>query len=278
MAEHVTGLTEFVNHHFGQFALALLSALHIQPSHPDLPIPEHVVMAIVVLLAGTTLALVLRARLSVEKPGAMQQVAELLLTNPMGFGIKDLVEENVHHGAGKFIPFVGSISVFVLLSNLMGAFPSSFLKAPTGVVTVPLSCAILTLFYFNWQGIRHHGAGRYLLTFAGSPKDIGGWILAVLLFPVEIVSTSARLLSLTVRLWANMFASDLIYLIFLGLLAGGASFGWSKSPVLGVILGIFPATIPVLFIGLHIFVSVIQSYVFTVLPAVYLGLATSEEH
>jgi len=278
MTEQVTGLTLFVNHHFGQLALALLSALHIQPTNPELPIPEQVVMATVVLVVGTVLALVLRARLSVEKPGAMQQVAELLLTNPMGFGIKDLVEENVHHGAIKMIPFVGSISIFVLLSNLMGAFPSSFLKAPTGVVTVPLSCAILTLIYFNWQGIRHHGAGRYLLTFAGSPKKLGDWILAILLFPVEIVSTSARLLSLTVRLWANMFASDLIYLIFLGLLAGGASFGWSKSPVLGVILGIFPATIPVLFIGLHIFVSVIQAYVFTVLPSVYLGLATSEEH
>jgi F-type H+-transporting ATPase subunit a len=278
MTEQVTGLTLFVNHHFGQWALALLSALHIQPTNPEFPIPEQVVMATVVLVVGTVLALALRARLSVEKPGAMQQVAELLLTNPMGFGIKDLVEENVHHGASKLIPFVGSISVFVLLANLMGAFPSSFLKAPTGVVTVPLSCAILTLIYFNWQGIRHHGVKRYVLTFAGSPKDVGGWILAILLFPVEIVSTSARLLSLTVRLWANMFASDLIYLIFLGLLAGGASFGWSKSPVLGVILGIFPATIPVLFIGLHIFVSVIQAYVFTVLPAVYLGLATSEEH
>jgi F-type H+-transporting ATPase subunit a len=75
-----------------------------------------------------------------------------------------------------------------------------------------------------------------------------------------------------------MFASDLIYLIFLGLLAGGATFGWSKSPVLGVALAIFPAAIPVAFIGLHIFVSVIQAYVFTVLPAVYLGLATAEEH
>ncbi len=278
MTEQLSGLTLFVNHYFGHFALALLSALHIQPTNPELPIPEHVVMAIVALLVGTLLAIVLRARLSVEKPGAMQQVAELLLTNPMGFGIKDLVEENVHHGASKFIPFVGSISVFVLLSNLMGAFPSSFLKAPTAVITVPLSCAILTLIFFNWQGIRHHGVGRYLLTFAGSPKDIGGWILAVLLFPVEIISTSARLLSLTVRLWGNMFASDLIYMIFLGLLAGGASFGWSKSPVLGIILGIFPATIPVLFIGLHIFVSIIQAYVFTVLPSVYLGLATSEEH
>lgn len=278
MAEQVTWLTQFVNHHFGHFALALLAALHIQPGNPELPIPEHVAMALVVVLIGTVLALVLRTKLSVEKPGAMQQIAELLLTNPMGFGIKDLLEENVHHGASQFIPFVGSISVFVLLSNLMGAFPDRFLKAPTGHVTVPLACASLTFLYFNWQGIRRHGLGHYLLTFAGSPKDFGAWILAVLLFPVEVVSTTARVLSLTVRLWANMFASDLIYLIFLGLLAGGASFGWSKSPVLGVVLAVFPATIPVLFIGLHIFVSVIQAYVFTVLPSVYLGLATAEEH
>src|SRR6266705_250069 len=72
--------------------------------------------------------------------------------------------------------------------------------------------------------------------------------------------------------------SAVIYVVFLGLFAGGGSFGWSKSVVLGVILGIFPATIPVLFIGLHLFVSVVQAYVFTVLPSVYLGLAISEEH
>lgn len=258
--------------------MGLLNALHIQPKNPELPIPEHVVMAVVVVILGTILALILRSRLSVEKPGPMQQVAEMLLTNPMGFGIKDLLEENVHHGASQFIPFVGAISVFVLLGNLMGAFPNSFLKAPTGDVTVPLACASLTFLYFNWQGMRRLGLGHYLLTFAGSPKDLSGSLLAILLFPVELVSTSARILSLTVRLWANMFASDLIYVIFLSLLAGGASFGWSKSPVLGLILAVFPATIPVAFIGLHIFVSVIQAYVFTVLPAVYLGLATAEEH
>jgi len=278
MAEHPTWLTQFVNHLFGHYAAALLAALHIQPSKPEEPIPERVVMAVVVVILGTILALILRSRLSVEKPGAMQQVAEMLFTNPLGFGIKDLLEENVHHGAVKFIPFVGAISVFVLLGNLMGAFPSSFLKAPTSDVTVPLGCAVLTFLYFNWQGMRRHGLGHYLLTFAGSPKDIGSWILAILLFPVELVSTTARILSLTVRLWANMFASDLIYVIFLSLLAGGAGFGWSKSPVLGVVLAIFPATIPIAFIGLHIFVSVIQAYVFTVLPAVYLGLATAEEH
>jgi F-type H+-transporting ATPase subunit a len=278
MNEEVTALTQFVNNHLGHFALALFATFHIQPSNPKLPIPDHVVMAVVAVIIGTILALVLRSRLSVEKPGAMQQVAEMLLTNPMGFGIKDLLEENVHHGAEKLIPFVGSISLFVLVGNLMGAFPGRFLKAPTGHVTVPLACATLTFLYFNWQGIRRHGFFGYLLTFAGSPRDLGAWILALLLFPVEVVSTTARVLSLTVRLWANMFASDLIYLIFLGLLTGGATFGWSKSPVLGVILGLFPATIPILFLALHIFVSVIQAYVFTVLPSVYLGLATAEEH
>ena len=253
MHEQAAWLTEFVNHHLGHVALALLAVLHIQPSHPELPIPQRVVMAVVVVIIGTIFALVLRSRLSVEKPGAMQQVAEMLLTNPMRFGIKDLLEENVHHGASQFVPFVGTISVFVLLGNLMGAFPSSFLTAPTSDPTVPLACAVLTFVYFNWQGARRHGVAGYLLTFAGSPKDFGAWILAILLFPVEVVSTTARILSLTVRLWANMFASDLIYLIFVGLLAGGASFGWGKSPVLGVVLAVFPATIPVLFIGLHVF-------------------------
>jgi F-type H+-transporting ATPase subunit a len=276
MAEHVTGLTEFVNHYLGRFALALLSALHIRPENPDMPIAEHVVMGMVVLIIGTLLALLLRSRLSVEKPGATQQVAELLLTNPLGFGIKDLLEENVHHGALKLIPFVGSISVFVLLSNLLSVIP--VFAAPTADKSVPLACAILTFLYFNWQGVRHHGVGHYLLTFAGSPRTFGDWLLAILLFPVELVSTSARILSLTVRLWANIVASDLLYTIFLGLFSMATIAAWSKSPVFGVVIAVLPATIPIAFIGLHIFVGIIQAYIFTVLPSVYLGMATADEH
>jgi F-type H+-transporting ATPase subunit a len=276
MIEHVSGLTRLVNHYLGPYALALLSFLHIQPRHPNRPIPEHIVMCVVVLLAGTLLALFLRSRLSVEKPGASQQVAELLLTNPLGFGIKDLLEENVHHGAAKLIPFVGSISVFVLLSNLLSAIP--FFAAPTAEKTVPLACALLTFLYFNWQGIKHHGVGHYLLTFAGSPKKLGDWFLAILLFPVEIVSTSARMLSLTVRLWANIVASDLLYTIFLYLFTTATIAVWSKSVALGLLVAILPATIPLAFIGLHIFVAIIQAYIFTVLPSVYLGMATSDEH
>jgi F-type H+-transporting ATPase subunit a len=276
MEHQVSDLTQFVNHYLGSLALALLNLLHIKPTNPATPIPESTVMAMLVFVICVVLALILRARLSVERPGAMQQVAELLLTNPMGFGIRDLLHENVGHGADRYVPFVGSISVFILFSNLMGLFPR--LAAPTGVVAVPLGCAILTFLYFNFQGMRHHGPGRYLLTFAGSPHHFWDWILALLLFPVELLSTCARILSLTVRLWANMFASDLIYGIFLSLLTGAVAFGFTKSPVLGAILAVFPATIPVAFLGLHIFVSVIQAYVFTVLPAVYLGLATADEH
>ena len=276
MEHTVSGLTHFINLYLGHAANWVLFTMGLHAENPREPIPEHVAMGVVVLIIATVLALIVRMQLSVERPGALQQLAEGLLTNSMEFGILDLLKENVGHEGVRHVAFVGSISLFILLGNLFGAFP--FLTAPTGAVTVPLACAALTFLYFNVEGVRHHGLLGYMKTFAGSPHDVAGWVLAILLFPVEIISTSARILSLTVRLWANMFASDLIYVIFLGLLSGGATYGYSKSPVLGVILGVFPALIPILFIGLHIFVSVVQAYVFTVLPAVYLGLATSEEH
>ena len=271
MEEHVSGLTHLVNHYFGGMALALLHALHIQPDNAQLPIPEQVVMSLVVLALGTALVLWLRTKLSVEKPGGAQQIAELLLKNPLGFGIQDLLEENTGHHALKYVPMVGTVSVFVLMSNLLGVFP--LFTSPTGQATVPLACALITFVYFNWQGVKHHGMGGYLGHFAG-PVPALSWLI----FPVEIISTLARLLSLTVRLWANIFASDLLYVIFLSLTLPLMSWGWEKNPALGALFGIFPVIIPLGFVGLHIFVSIIQAYVFTLLPAIYLGMATADEH
>jgi F-type H+-transporting ATPase subunit a len=272
MGEHASWITEVVNRYLGGAATALLSALHIRPDNLQLPIPEHVVMGLLVLIAGTVLALFVRSRLSVEKPGTSQQIAEFLLRNPLEFGICDVLEENAGHHWERYVPVVGSVALFILVGNLFGVFP--FLTAPTATVTVPLACAIIVFLYFNWQGIRHHGPLGYLKSFSGGVD----WWLTPLIFPVEILSTCARLLSLTVRLWANIFASDMIYGLFLGLTLGPAVWGWAKSPILGVILGIFPALIPLAFIALHIFVSIVQTYVFTILPAVYIGLATAEEH
>jgi F-type H+-transporting ATPase subunit a len=271
MEHHVSWLTRVLNQYFGQYVVQLDVALHLKPHDADTPIPEHVVMALVVVLLATALALFLRSRLSVERPRGLQQVAELLITNPLGFGIRDLLEENAGHEGFKFIPVVGSITVFVLLTNLMSLFP--LFTAPTAEKTVPLGCALITFFYFNWQGIKHHGPVGYMKHFAGPV-----WWLAPLIFPVEIISTTARILSLTVRLWANIFASDLIYTLFLTLLLQPVVWAQTKSPILVLVLAIFPAVIPVLFIGLHIFVSLIQGYVFTVLPSIYLGTAIAEEH
>lgn len=276
MEEHVGWIAQGVNHLLGPIALKIYGLLHMQPENPALPIPQHVATGIFVLVLLTLIAVILRSRLSVEKPGMLQQMAEGILTNSQGFGIKDLLVENTGRDGIGHIPFVGAISIFILFSNLLGAFPNALVSAPTGNVTVPLACAILTFLYFNYSGFAHHGMGKYVLTFAGSPHSAGDWALAILLFPVELISTSARLLSLTVRLWANMYASDLIYVIFLGLLTSATTAAWSKSIAAGAFVGIFAAVVPVLFIGLHIFVSVIQAYVFTVLPSVYLGMATSE--
>src|SRR5260370_42548098 len=200
MGEQASWITHWVNQHFGAAALALLSALHIRATNPELPIPEHVVMGLLVLLMGTTFALWVRSRLSVERPGASQQVAELLLTNPLGFGITDVLQENAGHHWERYVPVVGSVAIFVLLSNLLGAFP--FLKAPTSSVSVPLACAVITFLYFNWQGVRDHGLGGYFATFAGSPKRGGGWALAILPFPVEFINTAARAVSVAGRVLA----------------------------------------------------------------------------
>src|SRR5260370_11742515 len=147
MEEHVLGITKLVNHLLRPAVLSLLHALRITPENPALPVPQRVVMALVVLLIGTLAAFFLRSRLSVERPGATQQIAEMFLTNPLGIGIRDLLEENTGHHAPQYIAFVGTISIFVLLSNLMGAFP--FFASPTGSVTFPFPSPIFTFLYFT---------------------------------------------------------------------------------------------------------------------------------
>jgi len=276
MEEHISALTHWFNYVFGPIARIALKTIHIQPSDLERPIPEYVVMSLIVLGVGTVLALILRRRLSAERPGSFQQVAEMLLTNPLKFGICDLLDENVAHDPRKHVAIVGTVSIFILFSNLLSVFPA--FTAPTAIVVVPLGCAIVTFVYFNWQGIRHHGVGHYLLTFAGSPRTLADGYLGILLFPVELLSTAARVLSLTVRLWANIFASDLLYAIFLSLLVKLTIFGWEKFHPLGAVLAVLPIVIPLAFIGLHIFVAIIQAYVFTVLPTIYLGMATADEH
>jgi F-type H+-transporting ATPase subunit a len=270
MEEQVLGVTKLVNVLFGKPALALLAALHIHPENSKYPIPNHIAMELVVFLIAIVFFTWLKGRLSVDNPGGTQQCMEALLTNSMGVGARDLLEDTAGHNAMKYLPMVGSIGLFVLLSNLISVVPGFF--SPTAEKTVPLGCAIVVFLYYNLAGVLHHGPAKYGKTFLG-PVLAMSPIMAV----VEIFSHFARMLSLTVRLWVNMLVSELLYATFLGLSVSLFLYV-GKLNGLGYVLAPIPLLAPCIFILLHIFVGFVQAFVFTLLPIIYVGGAVAEEH
>jgi F-type H+-transporting ATPase subunit a len=268
--EHPIWVTVLVNRLFGKLAATLLAALHITPSDPEYPIPNHVAMELLVFVVAAIFFLWLKKRISVDRPGATQQCMETILTNAMGVGVRDLLEDNVSHGGDRYLPTLGSIGIFVLLNNLISLVPT--LESPTAQVSVPLGCAIVVFLYYNWAGIEKHGP-------LGHGKHFLGPVLAMspIMLPIEIVSNLARLLSLTVRLWVNMMVSETLYVLFLGLTLELYMFLGKLGPA-GHVAAVIPLIGPIPFILLHIFVAVLQAFVFTILPVIYVAGAVAEEH
>lgn len=223
---------------------ALLHALKLEPADARTPISNAIAMEVLVLLFLVMLFLVLRSRLSVDQPGALQHVFEGL----HGF-IQDQSNEVIGHHSEGFTPFLVALALFILLCNLIGLVPG--FESPTAVPVVPLGCALVAFFYYHLQGVRHSGFA-YFKQFVGP-----FWWLFIIMVPIEIASHLARVLSLTVRLYANMFAGDMVTLVFFSLV---------------------PIAVPIMFLGLHIFVSFLQAYIFVLLTTVYLAGAVSEEH
>ena len=246
--------TEFLNRIFGGPVWALLHALGIPVKNPSAPISNAVAMEILVVLLLTVFFVLVRLRLSVEKPGGLQHTMESIY----GF-VNNLAHETIGHHADPFVAYLTTLGMFILSCNLIGLVPG--LESPTAVPVVPLGCALMTWVYYNSYGVRKNGAIGYLKHFIG-PQDkdmpiIVRLFLPVLMFPIEVFSHLARIMSLTIRLYANMFAGEMVTLVFFSLL---------------------PLGIPVVFEGLHIGVSVIQTYIFVLLACVYLGEATAQEH
>jgi F-type H+-transporting ATPase subunit a len=236
--------TEILNRVFAGPATGLLRALHIVPLYPQAPITNAVAMQFLVVLFLFVLFGLVRSRLSVDQPGALQYVFE---------GVHGFVEGQGHeiigHHSERFTPFLMTLTFFILICNLIGLIPG--FESPTAVPVVPLGCAVCAFVYYQAQGFKHHGIA-YLKHFMGPM-----WWLAIIMVPIEIISHLARMLSLTVRLYANMFAGDLVTLVFFSLV---------------------PIGIPIVFMGLHIFVSLLQAYVFILLTMVYLSGAVAAEH
>ncbi|MGA6985864.1 MAG: F0F1 ATP synthase subunit A [Terriglobales bacterium] len=245
--------TALLNRLFGAPVLALLQALHIHSKNPATPISNSFAMEILVVLLLTIFFIAVRARLSVERPGALQQTMEGI----DGF-VNDLASETISSHPEKFVPYLTVLALFILSCNLIGLVPG--LESPTAVPIVPLGCALLTWLYYHYHGVRANGPLGYLKHFIGPQEGMPLAVrlfLPILLFPIELFSHLARVLSLTVRLFANMFAGEMVTLVFFSLV---------------------PLGIPIIFEGLHIGVSFIQTYIFVLLACVYLGEATAHEH
>ena len=239
-----TLFTQFLNLHFGALTTSLLRALHIQPTYPTAPIPDSFAMELLVFLMLIAYFAVVRVTLDVEKPTPVQHLAEM--THEF---VLDQSESIIGNGYQRFTSYLTALVLFILLANLMGLVPG--LKTPTADVVVPLGFAIVTFLYYHYHGIRANGWG-YIKQFLGPV-----WWISWLLLPIEIISHFARVLSLTVRLYANMFAGDLVTLAFFSLV---------------------PVGIPLIFLGLHLGVAVVQAYVFFLLASIYLSLAVAHDH
>src|SRR5438045_3715627 len=245
--------TEILNHLFAGPVTGFLRLLHIEPKYPAAPISDALSMELLVFLFLLVVFVLVRSRLSVESPGALQHSFE---------GIEGFVlgqsQEIIGHHVEPYVPFFAILFIFILVCNLIGLIPG--FDSPTGVPVVPLGCAICAFIYYHMQGFKHAGA-KYLLHFFGPPMEgmplIARIALADLMLPMQLVSNFARLLSLTVRLWANIFAGDLITLVFFSMI---------------------PIGLPLIFTRLHIVVAVLQAYVFMLLSIIYVSGAVAEEH
>jgi F-type H+-transporting ATPase subunit a len=240
-------ITALMNRLLGGPVNALLQALPpvFHPADPSAPINNAVAVEILVVAILLLMFLWVRSRLSVEKPGGSQHLAET-----MHEFITNQSDEIIGHHSEKFTPFLVALFLFILLMNLIGLIPT--FESPTVSPAVPFGCALVAFFYYNLHGLKKQGLGKFVLHFAGPV-----WWMAPVIFPIEIISTLARVMSLTIRLYANIFAGDMVTAAFFTLI---------------------PIGIPVIFLGLHVAVSFLQAYIFTLLVTIYLSGVVAEEH
>jgi F-type H+-transporting ATPase subunit a len=226
----------------------------------------------------TTVTMVWISRRMQARPNRVQTAVEAIFA---------LMRENITRGnmpdrmASKWFPFLGTLFLFLWYSNLIGYLPlptnteekfnlfgahipSFALYAATANISVPLVLALVVFIAFNWEGIKAHGPLGYIKSLV--PAGVKGPML-ILILPLEIISTFMRLISLTVRLFANLLAGHMIILFMAGGLAvilGLQFLGWFTLPA-GVAIYLFE-------LGL---IATLQAFIFATLAAIYLGGAVT---
>ncbi|MBP7777471.1 MAG: F0F1 ATP synthase subunit A [Acidobacteria bacterium] len=232
--EHPSPLVDLVN--------ALLGPLGVH-------VPDYLVFCALIVMFLAGLGVYIKSRLSVDNPGTLQ----IILEDIVGF-VVDNLENMMPHKGKKFLPLVGTVFIFILVGNLMGQIPG--LGSPTSNVNVPFALALVVWLYYHIEGVKAQGLGNYLLHFAfppGVPKA-----MFLLMLPIEIISHASRVMSLTLRLFGNIFGEHLVVLI---------------------IGSIVPFLAPLPMQALGLIVGPLQAFIFMLLAAIYLASATAvDEH
>jgi len=182
---------------------------------------------------------------------------------------KDMGENAIGHGYQKHIPFLATLFFFILISNVVGLIPGC--KTPTGTISVTWALALISFVYFNYYGIKARGGLGYLKSIApsGLPK-----VMVPVIWFFEFISLVLRLLTLAVRLYGNMFAGHMVLGIF-ALATSVFITSAAQNVAFGAVsVGWFALLIAMY--ALECLVAFLQAYVFTILSAVYVSLATSE--
>lgn len=216
------------------------------PDGKEAWIPDAAIMTLLMLAIFAIVFPLLARKFSKEKPSKTQSFLEMLVS-----GLRSLCEDTIGHGGEKYLPIIGTFAIFIGVANLFGLF--FFLQPPTGSLSTTVALAIVSFVYFNWQGIREHGLGSYLKHFMGPLL-----LIAPLFFVIEIIGTFARILSLSLRLFMNIYG---------------------EHTTTGVFASLVPIGVPWPMMALGLFTAALQAYVFALLSAVYVAGATAhEEH
>ena len=241
--EHPLAIVGLFNKAFGRPIAALLGLVGIHVKDPANCVPDYIVMSLIVALI-LILFLGLAARKRSTIPGKLQNVLELII----GFFESQLTDIIGPQGK-KFLPMIGTIGLFIFCSNLLGLIPG--FMSPTSKLNVTVGCALSVFVYYHYQGMRAQGVLKYLKHFTGPIP-----VLAPLMLPIELISHFSRPVSLSIRLFSNIFAEEVLIV---------------------VIASIIPYFLPLPFMALSIFTGLLQAFVFVLLSCIYISGAVAHE-
>jgi F-type H+-transporting ATPase subunit a len=241
--EHGLFIVDLFNKVFGKPLAFLLGLVGIEVKNPEHLFPDYIVMSLVVAVVLIVFFGLASRKLNLV-PSKLQSILELIIQT-----FENLLVDIVGEQGKKYLPLVATIGLFILVCNLLGLVPG--FMSPTSKLNVTVGCALAVFVYYHWQGIKSQGLFKYLKNFSGPIP-----LLAPLLLPIEIISHFSRPVSLSVRLFGNIFAEELLIL---------------------VIASIIPFFVPLPFMVLAIFTAVIQAFVFVLLACIYIAGAVAHE-